>query len=688
MEARNILVATLASMTVFFIWMFIVAPRLGFTPPLPNTTQPTTSTAPRSGPAPAGSPSIIATTGPSVVTTVPAGPHPDAIFATAEETVTLGSDEPDGPYEFAIDFTNRGAGIRAVRLANHADDVDLKNPYPILHLYDSWATAQLVLNGEKHELANVFWRQEPVGANPVGQEPSVTYTTTVPNSDTPRVKLIKTYTLHPTDPDRKNKNRLQRFDVTVVLAVENLSSESIEVVITQRGPMGMLKEDPRSDLRMALGAVRTGEDVSIQDKATHDQVVETQSKDLAAEGDGATFMWASIENKFFACFATPLPPADETGPRFVSARAITLTGATDNETDDDLGVELVSSLITLPANGKTEVALQAFFGPKLRMVFESETYQAHHYEAVIDYAVTWCTFQWLVRLMVWLLYTLHSLVRNYGLAIIILVLIVRTLLHPVTKKSQVNMMRMQKSMATVQPKVEEIKNRYPNDANKRNTEMMALYREEGINPAGNILGCLPMMLQMPIWVALWTSLSSTVEMRHAPLFVEGYWIKDLTRPDHLIAFSNNVEIPLISSLTGPISGLHLLPFLLGISMHLNQRFMSKLSQPASGEMTDQQKQQQKMMKFMSVFFVVFLYNAPAGLNLYIMASTFFGLIEQMRIRKHIRDEEEKGALLPPKPKPGGGKRTGFMARLQKAAEEAQRIESAKKKQSPRKKPKP
>jgi len=105
-------------------------------------------------------------------------------------------------------------------------------------------------------------------------------------------------------------------------------------------------------------------------------------------------------------------------------------------------------------------------------------------------------------------------------------------------------------------------------------------------------------------------------------------------------------------------------------------------------MTDQQKQQQKMMKFMSVFFVVFLYNAPAGLNLYIMASTFFGLIEQMRIRKHIRDEEEKGALLPPKPKPGGGKRTGFMARLQKAAEEAQRIESAKKKQSPRKKPKP
>ena len=136
----------------------------------------------------------------------------------------------------------------------------------------------------------------------------------------------------------------------------------------------------------------------------------------------------------------------------------------------------------------------------------------------------------------------------------------------------------------------------------------------------------------------------------------------------------------------------MLPAMLGISMHLNQRFMSKLTQPEGakpGEMTDQQRQQQKMMKFMSVFFVFILYNAPAGLNLYIMTSTFFGLLEQMRIRKHIREQEEKEALLPPKPKPGDGNRNGWFARrfarLQKSVAEAQRVQSSQKKRSSRKK---
>jgi YidC/Oxa1 family membrane protein insertase len=157
--------------------------------------------------------------------------------------------------------------------------------------------------------------------------------------------------------------------------------------------------------------------------------------------------------------------------------------------------------------------------------------------------------------------------------------------------------------------------------------MMQVYKEQGFTP---ILGCLPMILQMPIWIALYAALNSTFELRQAP-FLWGYtWIDDLSRPDRLIEWN---PIRLFWGIE--IGAFNILPILLALVFYLQQEYTPK--PPAT---TPEQIQQQKMMKWMTLIFPVFLYNGPSGLNLYILTSTTIGIIESKRIRDHIKEREE------------------------------------------------
>jgi YidC/Oxa1 family membrane protein insertase len=225
--------------------------------------------------------------------------------------------------------------------------------------------------------------------------------------------------------------------------------------------------------------------------------------------------------------------------------------------------------------------------------------------------------------MMWLLDMFSkATLGNYGLAIILLVVLVRLGLHPLTKKGQVSMMAMQK----LQPQMEAAREKYKDNKAKLNEEMMKIYKSAGASP---FLGCLPMVLQMPIWIALWTGLQAAVELRHAGLLP--FWITDLAAPDALIDFGRTlVNLPLV----GPLRSFNLLPILLAVGMVLNQKFT-----PSTPTSTQQQATQKQMMYFMNVFFLLIFYNAPSGLTMYIMASTFAGVFEQYVIRKHIRERQ-------------------------------------------------
>jgi YidC/Oxa1 family membrane protein insertase len=157
--------------------------------------------------------------------------------------------------------------------------------------------------------------------------------------------------------------------------------------------------------------------------------------------------------------------------------------------------------------------------------------------------------------------------------------------------------------------------------------MWEFQKSQGVTP---ILGCLPMFLQMPIWIALWSSLQSTFELRQAPFLWGLTWIHDLAKPDALITW-NAIRLPFGIHL----ASLNVLPVLLGVVFYIQQKMTPK--PPA---MTPEQEQQQKMMQWMTLLFPLFLYNGPSGLNLYILTSTTIGIIESKIIRKHIKEREE------------------------------------------------
>jgi YidC/Oxa1 family membrane protein insertase len=523
-------------------------------------------------------------------------------------------------------------------------------------------------------------------------------------ADAPLARVTKTYELPRQPADQSPDQRT--YDLILSVEVENLTDQPMAVIITQKGPVGLTREDLRTEDRMVIGAEWEDGEVST-DTYKRAAILKQKKIEMGKDDGEQRIAWASESNKYFTCIMAPAGRRSGTDePRFAALEAITYTEAAEGA-EQDLSLQYVSRPIVIPAGAARGVGFDCYIGPKSKRAFQGVAgYAERDYYQVITVGFMSCAPGGLVALMMRLLNTFHAIwPHNYGVAIIVLVLVVRTILHPITKKSQANMMRMQKNTARLQPKIQAVREKHANDRAAMNQAIMEVYKEEGINPAGQMLSCLPMMLQIPIWMALWTALSSTIEMRHAPF--DGWWIKDLAGQDALISFGRPITIPLLSYLMGgPMDSLNLLPILLGISQVLQTRFMPKGNPgTASNANPDQLAQQRKMMMFMSVFFVFILYNAPSGLNLYIMSSNFFGILEQWRIRQHLAEEDKKSedlkpAPIPPTPgRPTDGIRAkgpadphpkpkGWLQKrwgeLQKQVEDAKRVPSSRPKSKPRK----
>jgi YidC/Oxa1 family membrane protein insertase len=180
------------------------------------------------------------------------------------------------------------------------------------------------------------------------------------------------------------------------------------------------------------------------------------------------------------------------------------------------------------------------------------------------------------------------------------------------------------------PEVQEIRKKYAKNQAEMNKRILAFQKERGISPATPIMGMLPMFVQMPLWIALWSAVYASIELRGAAFLP--FWITDLSAPDALVRFQA-VTVPLLG---WKIESLNLLPILMGVAFYLQQKLM-----PSQAAANPQAAQQQKMMMIMMpLLFPLMLYKAPSGVNLYIMASTFAGVIEQYVIRKHTREKEQ------------------------------------------------
>jgi len=242
---------------------------------------------------------------------------------------------------------------------------------------------------------------------------------------------------------------------------------------------------------------------------------------------------------------------------------------------------------TIPTNTTMEFGATLYTGPKLqdRLTALSETLNL-----TVDYGFLW----WMAQPLHWLLSFFYGIVGNWGFAIVLLTFFVRGAMYPLSKKQYTSMAKMRK----LQPKMAALKERFGDDRQKMGQATMELYKKEKVNPLG---GCLPLLVQMPIFLGLFWMLQESVELRQAPFIL---WIDDLSVLDPY----------------------YVLPLLMGASMWL----MSKM-QPSMS--TD--PMQQKMMQFMPVIFTVFFLWFPSGLVLYWVVSNFVTLLQQTYIYRQI-----------------------------------------------------
>ncbi len=249
---------------------------------------------------------------------------------------------------------------------------------------------------------------------------------------------------------------------------------------------------------------------------------------------------------------------------------------------------------------RTQYSYQLYFGPMSIGILKKV---GHDLDKIINFGM----FDILAKPMVWLMNFLYSFIPNYGVAIIILTILTKILLWPLGSKSYKSMSEMKK----IQPLMKEIREKYKNDKKKMNEEVMGLYRTYKINPLG---GCLPMVVQIPVFFALYRMLYQSIELRHAPFFL---WINDLSAPDRLFHF--NFTVPFMQ----PPYGIPVLTIIMGVTMLLQQKMSPPMGDPA----------QAKMMMFMPLIFTVIFINFPAGLVLYWLVNNILSIAQQYYIQK-------------------------------------------------------
>ncbi|MBU4377244.1 MAG: membrane protein insertase YidC [Candidatus Omnitrophica bacterium] len=201
----------------------------------------------------------------------------------------------------------------------------------------------------------------------------------------------------------------------------------------------------------------------------------------------------------------------------------------------------------------------------------------------------------------------HKVFRNWGVAVILLSVLVNLVLFPLSRKSYESMKKMQ----TVQPHMDKLREEHKDNPQKLNKEIMELYKKHQVNPMG---GCLPLILQMPVFIALYQTLMKSLELRGARFL----WIKDLSMPDAVLLPFN---LPLIGD------SINILPILMAGAMVFQQKF----STAKGAGQSQQQKQQQQMMVIMPVIFLFIMYNFPSGLVLYWLVNTLLTMFEQRAI---------------------------------------------------------
>jgi len=468
------------------------------------------------------------------------------------------------------------------------------------------------------------------------------------------------------------------YDAT--LEFTNLGEQPLRFYYKLRGPAGLEREELRSRYLGSVVGVRQGNSCDVT-------LVRAPSlRGGNRINESANIVWAGVANQYFVAFVQPDRPD---WIKTVESRLITDTQIAEgvgrwseknlSKRDFANRAELARSNATaviqstelnlLP--GQTVARSYRFvgapvlaealrpYGPGITKALRAGS------TPFITQLLSLGTIGWVSPLLLGILEMFHSVFRNYGVAILLMTLLVRIVLHPLTRMSQRSMRKMQ----LLQPRLAEIQKKFKDDKQKQVQEQMALYKRYGVHP---LSGCLPMLLQMPVFIALFVTLRTSVQLRQAT-FIPA-WINDLSQPDTV--WHMPVHLPFLGN------EFNILPFLMVAAWMLNQQFMPKPADPRA-------QQQQKFMKWMPIMFAVMLYHFASGLLLYWTTSSALGILEQWLIRRQMAGMKLEPVQRDKRPQraatlAAGGRKPGLLSRMMQRVEEQQKRSGQARSSKPRK----
>jgi len=314
--------------------------------------------------------------------------------------------------------------------------------------------------------------------------------------------------------------------------------------------------------------------------------------------------WCGLANTYFAFVVET--PGHETIKNAI------FSPVREGESVVNAAVHFESAVAPIPANGSVKHSFRIYCGPKDERILSKTP--------PLGKLITYGFFAPLSRVVLAILRFFQSIAGNWGVAIIMLTILVRLCLFPLTRKSLIQTQKMQ----ALQPELKKLQEKYKNNKEKLAQEQMQLWRKRGANPMS---GCLmPLLIQLPVFFALFGALRTTVDIRKASFLL---WITDLSKPDLL--FEIPVTLPIIAN------AIRVLPLLSGALMLTSQIISQRHSAPVANDpkAQEQQKMQKSMMFMMSIIFPIMLYHWASGLMLYWTVSSLWGIAEQKLIRKHV-----------------------------------------------------
>lgn len=553
--------------------------------------------------------------------------------------------DPLQDYKMRVDLVQRGAGVLAITLAQHAAEPIPGQPrnarLPLLQAADAPADVpppfaiELILpdpegDPEKSRaipLDDRLWEAvpdeqgrlvRPVAADaPAGllDGQSIVFQTTLPELG---LTVTKTYTL------RKGRDAFG-------LSLGFDSDTPREIAYRLQGPHGLPIEGEwyTSSFREVFFGKVNGAATEIE---TH-LATEVVSKEREGDPVRITTLplkYAGVENQYFAVFFEPNPIPSDPEKRVDEKTVATTVEIPKEEQKSDITVAMTTRPFTVAPNGAVSQAFQVFAGPKTEEALlpygaeDLATYRKGWNIWVIGPASTFMA-RYIITPLLDKIYGLTAVIAglfgfargSYGIAIILLTITVRMMLFPLSRRQAFSAKKMQ----DLQPQLAALREKFKDDKEKIGRETMALYRQNGVNPMG---GCLLALIQMPIFFGLWQALNSSVALRGASFL----WIDNLAAPDQLFAFPR--EVPFL----GPY--FNLLPFLVVGLMLVHMKLFSP---PAT---SPEQEMSQKMMKYMMVVMAFFFYRVPSGLGLYFITSSSWAIAERLLLPKELRTYRTAG----------------------------------------------